>query len=139
MGNCPLLDCLSRGTAQVVDSNYNSDVSWGRWVNGTARFSTLAALPAADLELGVNNGIHYLVGVPTASMPVSGSAYYALTGATSPTLSSGAVAPGTFTGEGLVNFGPGSSTRVSIQGNVIFGSGEHYRLSSNGARMAPAG
>jgi hypothetical protein len=134
IGICPGVECLSRETAQVVDAGYNSDVSWGRWVNGTARFTSVSTLQALDLELGPNNGIHYLIGVPTASMPVSGSAYYALGGATSPTFSSGTVAPGTFSGEALVNFGSGLSTRVGLQGSVIFGSGEHYRLSSNGVQ-----
>jgi hypothetical protein len=115
-----------------VDAGYNSDVSWGRWSNGTSRLTVLN-LTIAQQVLGSNNGVHYLVGVPTASMPNSGSAYYQFAGATSPTFASGAVAPGTFAGQGLVQFGAGMTTKVAFKGDMVFGSGERYHLFSRGA------
>jgi hypothetical protein len=77
--------------------------------------------------------------VPTVSMPTSGSAYYAFAGATSPTFASGDVAPGVFSGQGLVQFGSGQATRVGFKGDMVFGSGERYHLFSNGARTDAAG
>ncbi|MBA3479615.1 MAG: FecR domain-containing protein [Lautropia sp.] len=137
IGLCPVLYCLGRNTAQVVDAGYNSDVSWGRWINGTARLTTFGF--QRNFAVDSNNGMHYLVGVPTASMPTSGSAYYAMAGATSPTFASGAVAPGTFTGQGLVQFAAGHQTRVAFKGDMVFGSGERYHLFSNGAKTDSAG
>ena len=137
VGHC-LVVCVTRNDAQVVDAGYNSDVAWGRWVNGTARLMVLG-LPIGNHVLGSNNGVHYLVGVPTASMPTSGAAYYSIAGATSPTFASGAVPPGTFTGQGLVQFAAGLETRVAFKGDMVFGSGESYHLFSNGARTDSAG
>jgi hypothetical protein len=137
VGLCPWILCVSRHTAQVVDAGYNSDVSWGRWVNGTARLTVLGA--QVTNVLGNNNGVHYLVGVPTASMPTSGAAYYSIAGATSPTFASGAVAPGTFTGQGLVQFAAGLETRVGFKGDMAFASGERYHLFSQGAKTNSSG
>ncbi len=133
IGLCPTLLCISRGTASVVESGHTADLAWGRWVNGTARVSLIGL--ESTRKLGANNGMHYLVGVPTVTMPTSGTAYYAVAGATSPTFASGAVAPGSFTGQGLVQFAAGLETRIGFKGDMTFGSGEHYHVFSNGARL----
>ena len=137
IGLCPTVLCISRGTTQVVEAGYNTDVSWGRWVNGNARITVLGF--QGNRGVGSNNGVHYLVGVPTVTLPTSGSAYYAIAGATSPTFASGAVAPGVFTGQGLVQFAAGQDTKIGFKGDMVFGSGERYHLFSNGARMDDAG
>jgi hypothetical protein len=62
---------------------------------------------------GATQGFHYVVGMPTASMPVSGPATYSLLGATQPTDGS---ATGTFTGGLSVVFGP--STVIDGNFNV---------------------
>jgi hypothetical protein len=137
IGLCPSVFCLARNTAQVAEAGHFSDVAWGRWVNGTARLTVLGL--QTNQALGSNDGVHYLVGVPTVTMPTSGSANYAIAGATAPTFASGAVAPGVFTGQGLVQFGAGQATRVGFQGDMVFGSGERYHVFSNGARTDSAG
>jgi len=137
IGLCPTLLCLSRGNAQVVDSGHNADVSWGRWVNGNARTTVLGL--QSQRPLGTDQGMHYLVGAPTVTMPTSGTAHYAIAGATSPTFASGAAAPGVFTGQGLVQFAAGEATKVGFKGDMVFGSGERYHLFSNGARTDSSG
>ncbi len=137
IGLCPSLLCVARGTAQVVEAGHNNDLAWGRWVNGTARVTVLFL--QSERPIGSNSGVHYLVGVPTVTMPTSGTAYYAFGGATSPTFASGAVAPGSFTGQGLVQFASGDATRVAFKGDMVFGSGERYHLFSQGARQDSGG
>ena len=138
IGYCPNILCLSRGTAQVAEAGHNADISWGRWVNGNARVTVLGFF-REDRAVGSNNGVHYLVGVPTVTMPTTGSAYYAIGGATSPTFASGDVTPGVFTGQGLVQFNSGQDTRIGFKGDMVFGSGERYHLFSNGARADDTG
>lgn len=137
IGLCPSLLCIARGTAQVVDAGHTDDLTWGRWVNGNARITVLGL--QSNRALGANDGVHYLVGVPTVTMPTSGSAYYTVAGATSPTFASGAVAPGSFTGQGLVQFGSGEATRIGFRGDITFRSGEHYQMFSNGTRTDTSG
>lgn len=79
----------SLGTMQVVDYGNDGTVGWGRWTNGTA---TINGSPVA---LSANQGLHYVVGVPTATMPNTGTASYSMVGATKPTDISGSYAPGT--------------------------------------------
>jgi hypothetical protein len=78
-------------------------LAWGRWTNGQVEFVTGQG-PAPETYTA-NQGLHYVVGMPTASMPTSGTATYSLLGATSPTYSDGRSAPGTFTGNLGVTFG----------------------------------
>ena len=133
IGLCPTILCISRGTASVAEAGHTADVAWGRWVNGTARVTVIGL--QSNRHLGANNGVHYLVGVPTVAMPTSGTAYYTVAGATAPTFASGAVSPGTFTGQGLVQFAAGQDTRIGLRGDITFQSGEHYQVFSNGARV----
>ena len=90
-------------------------LAWGRWIGPATVTSTPpAGGTVVTLEnYSANQGFHYVVGMPTASMPVSGSATYSLLGATQPTDGSAA---GTFTGGLSVVFGP--STVIDGNFNV---------------------
>lgn len=64
-------------TGSVVESGNDGWIGWGRWigsvnVGGAQNFTN-------------NQGVHYVVGIPTATMPTAGTGNYALLGATSPT------------------------------------------------------
>jgi hypothetical protein len=80
---------IGRGTTSVIDSGNDGLIAWGRWVNGT--------LTGDPLSFFGENGVHYVVGLPTASADIlalqasSATATYALLGATSPVSSSGEV------------------------------------------------
>ena len=101
-------------------------VAWGRWigdVSGTG--PTTFSLSGAT----ANQGFHYVVGIPPASLPASGSATYAFLGATKPTGSDGSLLPGTFSGTLSVTFG--ASTTISLAAQLAF-SGFTYNLSGFG-------
>lgn len=90
----------SIGTAQALETGNDGLIGWGRWTSGTATINGGAT------PLNANQGVHYVVGIPTAVMPTTGAANYTLLGATNPTVQSGAIAPGTFTLSNMsVNFG----------------------------------
>lgn len=73
---------LEGGTAAGV-------VSWGRWIGPT----TIAT--GTTPTFGPTEGFHYVVGLPTVTMPTTGILNFALIGATSPTGSDGLLIPGT--------------------------------------------
>jgi hypothetical protein len=82
----------------ATDFGTDGILTWGRWVGQV----TTGALVTGHSE---NQGLHYIVGLPTTVLPVSGGASYTLAGATQPTYLDGATAPGTFTGSVTANFG----------------------------------
>lgn len=111
-----------------LTSGYDGIVGWGRYY-GTVSY-TEPGLPAATAVLTVDQGLHYVVGIPTAVMPIGVSAHYALAGATAPTLASGAVVPGTVTGGGLdVYFSATPSLNGTL--NLVIGA-KNFDLSFNG-------
>ena len=90
------------GSAAVTFSATDGIIGWGRW-NGT----TTGNFPH-PLTLGV---FDYVVGIPTAVMPTSGTATYSLIGFTTPATSIGtlpAVSSGSLTGALIADFGAGS-------------------------------
>lgn len=64
------------GTAQLADvGSVNSNLGWGRWTSGT---STIAGSTFRE--------VHYVVALmPTGPLPTTGTAFYGLSGATTPT------------------------------------------------------
>lgn len=90
------------------DSGYDGVIGWARFY-GTIAYTDVGG--AYQMTLSPNQGIHGVVGIPTATMPVSGSAHYNLQGATSPTFLSGSFSPGSVVGGGFdVNFASSSLT-----------------------------
>jgi hypothetical protein len=83
-------------------------MGWGRWTGPVT-------LPVGRLSptFGVNEGFHYVAGLPTATMPTTGTVGFTLIGATSPTGSDGTIAPGTLAS--------GSLTADFLGGRVTFG------------------
>lgn len=134
VGLCPLIACLSRGTAVHADSGSDAYTSWGRWTNGTAAVRILGI--GSDVALGPHQSIHYLVGVPTVTMPTSGSFRYELIGATSPTVSDGSMVPGSFSINAVAQFSSGEATRIGLEGNVKMGSGQ-FNITTNGGLGNP--
>lgn len=68
------------GSAAMTFSATDGIIGWGRWDGNTDTNGTL------PLQPGV---FHYVVGLPTAAMPTSGTATYNLMGYTNPTSSDG--------------------------------------------------
>lgn len=97
-------------------------VAWGRW---TGQVTIGGATPT----FGSNEGFHYVAGLPTPSMPTSGSATFTQVGATSPTTSDGTGGLGTATTSLTANFVSGA---VTLNVNAAF-SGWGYNVSIPGA------
>jgi hypothetical protein len=133
-GFCPDFACLSSGTASIAEAGSDTVISWGRWTNGNASLTVFGII--RPLTLNQNQGMHYLVGTPVLSVPTSGTFSYDLLGATRPTDRSGTVAPGTFTGQAVVQFGPGQSSKVGLSAQVSIG-GNNYGITTNGGVTQP--
>jgi len=90
-------------------------MAWGRWIGP-------AIIPSrVSPSFGSSEGFHYVVGLPTATMPTTvGSIPFTLIGATNPTGSDGTIAPGTLgSGSLSVDFGRSS---VTLSVSPSFGS-----------------
>ena len=132
LGSCGMFgNCLDFRQAKLAESGHSGAVTWGRFNGGQARLRLL--LLDLDNQLQQDRGIHYLAGIPTVTMPTHGVARYTLSGATAPTFGKGGTAPGSFSGQGLVQFGPGTGTRVALEGQLKFGNDQHYRMVTDGA------
>lgn len=110
----------------IPASGYDGTIGWGRFYGPLTYADPTVTLTTT---LGPNQGVHSVVGISTAVMPTSGSANYALTGATAPTLASGSVAPGTVTGGGFnVQF-----SNLQYEGSLTLDiGGKSFALSFDG-------
>lgn len=104
-------------------------LAWGRWVGpASIQYSCDGSYTCnADLTYGANDGLHYVIGLPTPALPTSGSASYSLLGATSPTYAGGSTAPGTFSGKLDVTFLATGAT-VGMNLNVSMPDGVGYAI-----------
>ena len=95
-------------------ADFGSDgiLAWGRWTGAV----TLRTDGTDLVNLSGNQGLHYVVGLPTARLPTLGTATYTLLGATKPTYVDGTTAPGIFSGSLGVDFG--QATVKTIGWNV---------------------
>ena len=92
---------FSIGTGSHADFGTDGILAWGRWI-GDVFVGVDGSLSQTFTE---NQGLHYVIGLPTATMPTSGSATYNMLGATSPTFIDGSNVPGTLSGSLNVDFG----------------------------------
>jgi len=112
---------LEDGSAHA-DFGTDGILAWGRWIGNVNFFGTLEAYNS-------NSGLHYVIGLPTAVMPQSGSATYTLLGATSPTYIDGSSAPGTLSGSLSVFFGVEGSVGMNL--NVAMPDGKGYAITGS--------
>jgi hypothetical protein len=134
IGLCPSVGCLSVGTASYAEAGSDNFVSWGRWTNGTAKLTFLGV--SAPIALSANQGLHYLVGTPVVSLPTAGTFSYDLLGATRPTERSGAFTPGSFSGQAVVQFGPGQAAKVGLSAAITI-NGSSYGFATHGGLSQP--
>ena len=91
------------GSGSHADFGTDGILAWGRWIGqigGTLCGGGRAACPTYSAD----QGFHYVVGLPTPVLPVTGVATYTLIGATRPTFVDGGDSPGTFTGTVFAEF-----------------------------------
>lgn len=124
---------VTQGTTTVAESGTDGIIGWGRWTNGTYQASYPSTLTSQQ-------GLHYITGIPTASMPTTGTASYSFVAATSPTGTLTSPGPtttdltlGTFSfGSFVANFSNATASLnfgVSINGNT-------YNASASGLSFA---
>ncbi|HMA90790.1 MAG TPA: FecR family protein [Burkholderiales bacterium] len=112
------------------DSGNDGIIAWGRWTGGV-NINCGAALCPAQPTYTNNQGLHYVVGLPTPSLPTSGTATYALLGATSPTYVDGRTAPGTLSSGNLdVKFQATGAT-IGVNLNVAMPDKMGYMISGS--------
>lgn len=107
-------------------------LAWGRWIGPVASNGAIG-------NYGPDQGLHYVIGLPTPSLPTTGTATYvastAAGTATSATYVSGGSGVGSFTGRLEVNFGAGST----ILGNFdVAMPGRSYSWSASGTASGSA-
>jgi hypothetical protein len=109
---------VSRGSAKLADVGGDAVVTVGRWHDGTFTDRSVNPLSGSSNTgvLPLNGGLHYVLGLPSGALPVSGSASYDLLAATKPTMSDGSLAPGVFAGKMAVAFG--YQPRLGLEGSV---------------------
>ena len=100
----PGVAVYSLGGTQA-DFGTDGILAWGRWTGQVTRGAVVQ-------NYNANQGQHYVVGMPTVTLPASGTASYALAGATLPTYVNGSQAPGTFSGSLNVTFGATSTVNT---------------------------
>jgi hypothetical protein len=104
---------LTRGTAKTIEAGGDQFASIGRWTDGTITNSY-----SGNKTLTANQGVHYLVEVPTATLPTSGTVDYSIFAKTSPTWVNSTFGAGTFDAKMRVIFS-NATPRAYILGTLV--------------------
>jgi hypothetical protein len=124
------------GSGSHADFGTDGMLAWGRWIGQVS--GSLCGVSAPCPNYTANQGFHYVVGMPTPTMPTDGTtATYALLGATSPTYVDGLNPPGTFSGSLTATFTAVPTVRGSF--NVSMPDGAGYQWQGTGAPSGPGG
>jgi hypothetical protein len=110
-----------------ADFGTDGVLAWGRWIG---EVSISGGLPLIE-TYSANQGFHYVVGTPTATMPTVGTASYALIGATQPTyIADSGIGPGSFSGNLAVDFG---RLTVGMSLTAAMPDGKSYSIGGSAA------
>jgi hypothetical protein len=118
---------LASGTSSTQSAGNDGIIAWGRWVGGAAT--------ADGVPFDLTHPLHYVVGLPVANMPTTGSATYDMIGHTTPSLS-GELSSASLNSSVLtVDFGWNAATvdlAMTINGQAVSGSTGGVRMGTNG-------
>lgn len=122
------LDSSSIGTASVTFSATDGTIGWGRWDGDIVSTS-------GPMSPGLTPGVfHYVIGLPTAAMPTSGTATYSLLGYTNPTaddLSTG------WSVQGDLSASFGSTSGMLVVNMVVSNANNSYSINGNAPISTP--
>ena len=126
-----IINANTLGTANVSFSATDGIIGWGRWdnVTNTPEGTSFLTAPSTDV-------FHYVVGIPTATMPTSGSASYSLMGYTTPTANDGSTGWAVTKGDLTVNFGGSNTIAVNM---IVANTSNSYTLTSTGTQVTGTG
>lgn len=119
---------------EIVDAGNDGIIAWGRWIGPATVIANLCegSCGSSNEIYDANKSLHYVIGLPTAVMPTTGSASYALLGATSPTFVDGSGPAGTFSfaaGGGMsVSFFAGGASLSLVNAQVNMPSHGIYTM-----------
>src|SRR6478736_632866 len=116
-----------------MDFGTDGILAWGRWtgqMTTTVATCGVAAAVNCSANFGPNQGLHYVIGQPTPTMPTTGTGTYTLMGATSPTYADGRTAPGVFSGSLSIDF---ATARMLGNFNIAMPDGKGFALNSSGS------
>ena len=114
-----------------VDFGTDGILAWGRWIGPVSGTYGCDGACGLNVTYNANQGLHYVIGMPTPVMPTTGSAIFTLLGATSPTYTDGRSAPGTFAGSLEVLFGARSTVTMAF--SVDMPDGNKYLMNGSTA------
>jgi len=95
---------LDPATGVHADFGTDGILAWGRWTGSVDGAYNVDGVLPFSATYSDNQGFHYVVGMPTTTMPITGTATYALIGATRPTYAVDiGVSPGTLSSASSLN------------------------------------
>ncbi len=124
---------LSNGTH--ADFGTDGILAWGRWTGDVALPFCSSGSPCT-VNYSADKGLHYVVGMPTTTLPVSGGGMYTLLGATRPTYADGRQPPGTFSG--MLNVAFGATPTVTVVDFTIAMPDRTYIMQSGAIPISPS-
>jgi hypothetical protein len=142
---------FSLGSGSHADFGTDSILTWGRWIGPVSIVGSWCEGTCSGTNYTQDQGLHYVVGTPTPSLPPTGNANYTLLGATQPTFIDGASPAGTLTSGSLaVNFAVGSITTIldvsmpgvanyAIRGDSSITSGTPFFVGNSGTGLSCSG
>ena len=111
--------------ATHADFGTDGILAWGRWM-GPVTGDSCADGCVVNENYNANQGLHYVIGMPTSKMPSVGNATYTLLGATRPTYVDGSTPPGTFSGSlAVTDFALGT---IALNLNAAMPDGMGYAI-----------
>ena len=116
---------FSLGAGTHADFGTDGILAWGRWIGPVTVAGAWCEGTCSGTSYTADQGLHYVVGLPTPRIPTSGMASYSMYGATQPTYIDGSTAPGTFSGSLNVDFG---ALSVGVNLNVSMPDGKGYSI-----------
>jgi hypothetical protein len=129
---------LERNSNQSLERGESNGVFIERWAGGETRgnyFNVNNGTTFSDMGRTSHQGFHLAYGKPSADVPVNGVATYSLVSATKPTIDNGQFAPGTFSGEMSILFGP--MLGIGIDFDIDMPGDHIYNIKTPGGVAAP--
>ena len=123
--------------APVMSEN-DGILFWGRWTDAKFNFDLFDAQDGgtANASATLSGHIHYMIGLPVASVPLTGTATYTFMGGTGSSSSAG-LGAGMVSGSLIANFAGAGSVQAS--GIVIDHMGAIYNATGSSARLEGPG
>ena len=109
----------------------------GRWGGGITDGKFYEVGAAGKMTFAANGGFHYAIGVPTSSLPATGTVTYTVDKKTAATVSDGSSAPGTISGSLVIAYA-GAATKVALSVTIDIPGNGTYTAETTGGTADPS-